>query len=140
MNKYYGLKHLIGKTIREVLINHSKDMIVFKCNDSDIIAFEAHGDCCSSSWIENITNAQDLTDGLVLEVKELDLSDRNNNGGEYGEYVQFYGEEILALTPNGPVKCLIEYRNESNGYYGGDLILYEGKIDLSDFKQIESDI
>lgn len=53
----------------------------------------------------------------MLVAEDLDLGKEPVEDEEY-EYLQFYGFKLQ--TEKGDV--VIEYRNSSNGYYGGDLV------------------
>lgn len=112
MNK----KHvLVGKTITGIKLASDKEAILFQTTDGDVIA-KCYADCCSETWIENIENtirefpalvmaAEDIKDGLPEPVKDDPEHD----------YLQFYGFKIT--TDKGLI--VIDYRNASNGYYGG---------------------
>ena len=105
---------MVGKTINKVEISEDRMALRFLCEDGGHIAL-TDAECCSHTWVEHVE-----TPGLgfpctVLEVVDLDMPPEMETEG--GDYVKFYG---LALrTDRGELK--IEYRNASNGYYGGSL-------------------
>lgn len=85
---------LKGKVIVAMKIADDKKAILFITDGGNIIA-KCDGDCCSSTWVEHI-------DLPVL--------------GFY-EVIEYYGCRIL--TDKGDI--VIDYRNESNWFYGGNL-------------------
>lgn len=108
---------LIGKTLIGVKLAKDKEAILFQTPEGDIVA-RCDADCCSYTWVENIestvrdfpalvTAAEDIEDGLPEMVK---------NDPEH-DCLQFYGFKIA--TDKGVL--VIDYRNSSNGYYGGNL-------------------
>lgn len=104
---------LIGKRVISVFLAEDGGAIKFETDDDEIIA-RADGDCCSHSWIENAESPENLI-GTVSAVENLKL---NKTEDQDGDYIQFYGCKIT--TEKG--SCTLDYRNESNGYYGGDLV------------------
>jgi hypothetical protein len=112
---------LIGKTIKEVQVADDQGAIRFVLDDGNEIVARADGDCCSHSWIEDVINHEAIIGSPVLLAQDIDMPESYNPGatkhGHYEEEMAFYGFEIK--TAKGT--CTIEYRNSSNGYYGGDL-------------------
>lgn len=104
---------LVGKTINEIMLASDKKAILFKCSDGDHIA-KADGDCCSDTWVENIEVTVLSFPCTVLSVNYLET--RDDEEADY-ECVQFYGLRIN--TDKGSIE--LDYRNSSNGYYGGNL-------------------
>jgi hypothetical protein len=74
-------------------------------------------DCCSHTWIESIELPALGFPAVVTEVKDLDLC-RESESNEEHECLRFYGARID--TDRGSID--IEYRNSSNGYYGGSIV------------------
>ncbi len=105
---------LVGKTINEILIADDKMALLFKCADGDHLV-KVDADCCSDSWIESIEKPALGFPCNVLNVENLELSDGEEN--EDFEVTSFYGCKIT--TDKGDL--VIDYRNSSNGYYGGNL-------------------
>lgn len=109
------MTHILeGKTINEIKIANDKMAILFQTDQGDIIG-RADGDCCSQRWIEHVTLPCNGFPCVVLSTEErnLDKDIRDNDG----ELIQFYGFSIK--TDRGDIE--IDYRNSSNGYYGGNL-------------------
>lgn len=102
---------LVGKKITAVYLATDGHAIKFSTDSGEIVA-KTDGDCCSNTWIENVEMPDNLL-GTVQSVEDLTLREE----GEDGELTQFYGCKIV--TEKGI--CTLDYRNESNGYYGGNL-------------------
>lgn len=107
---------LVGKTITAVQLTSDKKAIRFILDSGVDIIAQADGDCCSSSWIEHVSLPARGFPATVLAVNDLDMPDL----GSPNEYsvIRYYGCEIK--TDKGDM--VIDYRNESNGYYGGNLV------------------
>lgn len=105
---------LIGKTINEILIAKDKKALLFRCVDGDHIA-KADADCCSSTWVEAVSVPGLGFPCVVTGVEDLEMPELPTRDDQ--DYVQFYGLKIS--SDKGEI--VIDYRNESNGYYGGNL-------------------
>lgn len=107
---------LVGKTIQKIKIAADDMAIMFVCDDGEHIA-RCDADCCSHTWIENVDINVLGFPCTVLEVVDLDLPEEEEEWDGNGEYIQFYGLKIV--TDRGAIE--LDYRNSSNGYYGGSL-------------------
>lgn len=106
---------LVGTTINDMLIADDDHAILFKTDKGDIVA-RTDGDCCSNTWIEHIELPALGFPCKVLEVEDISMDCPESE--EYNwEVIQFYGFKIV--TDKGHI--IIDYRNASNGYYGGNL-------------------
>ena len=105
---------LVGKTVVKVEISTDDQALRFTCSDGTTEVAVCCADCCSHTWIEYVESPENLL-GTVRSVEDLTLKPGEDN--DDGDYEQFYGCKIY--TDKG--YCLIDYRNESNGYYGGNL-------------------
>lgn len=109
-------KHILeGKVILAIKIADDKKAIKFITDEEDIIA-KTDGDCCSDSWIENIELPINGFPAVVISVEDLELNKSEEDKDNY-ETVEFYGCKIV--TDKGDI--ILDYRNSSNGYYGGNL-------------------
>jgi hypothetical protein len=106
---------LIGKTITAVFLASDKKAIRFDVAGDEPVIAKADGDCCSDTWIESLDTPSLLIGGVVVSVEDLEMPDL----GQSGEFdvLAYYGCKIA--TTKGA--CVIDYRNSSNGYYGGNL-------------------
>lgn len=107
---------LVGKKIKEFHIDEERQRITFFVEPKSI-SWRVGADCCSHTWIESLDDPEALK-GIVYKVEEIPMPDLGNVDGKYYqgvEQVQYYG--IKVTTENG--RCVIDFRNDSNGYYGG---------------------
>lgn len=106
---------LIGKTITAIEIAEDQKALRFVLTDGECVV-NVDGDCCSSTWIEHIELPALGFPAQVVSVEDLNMS--RPDEGEHGDSVTaFYGCKVT--TDRGEI--VIDYRNESNGYYGGNL-------------------
>lgn len=93
---------------------------------------DPEGDCCSTSWFESIIEQNSLVGHTIISVENLDLDNPANGktcekcGADHNEKkphdeLKFYG---FALNTNLG-RCIIDYRNDSNGYYGGEVRVFD---------------
>ena len=105
---------LVGKTINKIMISDDKKALLFQTDSGEVIA-KADGDCCSNTWIESVELPARGFPAKVLAVEDIEMPDLGSPD-EY-ECIAYYGYKIT--TDRGHI--VIDYRNESNGYYGGNL-------------------
>jgi hypothetical protein len=105
---------LIGKVVISVDLEQSGAAIRFNLADGESITARADGDCCSSTWIENVDGAEQLI-GTVLSVEDIPMPDLGSPNSY--DVIAYYGCKIT--TDKG--FSVIDYRNSSNGFYGGSL-------------------
>lgn len=106
-------KFLVRKEITKMMIADDKLAILFICTDGEHV-MKVDGDCCSQSWIESVELPALGFPCLVTDVQDLDLPQPEDS--DDFECLQVYGLKIS--TTSGDI--VIDYRNESNGYYGGN--------------------
>lgn len=104
---------LADRPIATVESKDDGEHLVFTFQDGATATFTAEGDCCSRSWIEHLTVPPDIAGTAVTHVGENDMGERDTDDG-YG-LLRLY--QTTFRTPKGDI--VVEYRNESNGYYGG---------------------
>jgi hypothetical protein len=112
------LQELVGLTITHVKVNEDKTAISFVYFNGEK-SYRAEGDCCSYSWIEHLSGIEQLIGATVTRIEDIALPEVEGVDG--WDVVQSYGLKIH--TNKG--YALLEYRNSSNGYYGGYLSPYE---------------
>lgn len=105
---------LVGRTILAIKIADDKKAIQFQTDQGEIIAM-VDGDCCSDTWIESIEVPALGLPALVVSADDLQMPDLGSQG-DY-EFIAYYGFKIV--TDKGEI--ILDYRNSSNGYYGGNL-------------------
>lgn len=108
---------LIGKTITAVHLAADNQALRFDVEGAEPIVARTEDDCCSYTWVESLDNVDALIGGTVAAVEDIDMPELGYDHEEY-DVLAFYGCRIT--TDKG--HCTIDYRNDSNGYYGGSLI------------------
>jgi len=107
-----------NRKLKAVSLRDDKTVLVFEFEDGGKAEFTAEGDCCSHSWFEHL-EAPDTVEGLeVLAVEDQRMEHGWDGEEDMGDYLQSY-QTILRLNNGESIK--VEYRNSSNGYYGGYL-------------------
>jgi hypothetical protein len=105
---------LVGKTIKAVWLAVDADAIRFDTTDGEQVIAVAVGDCCSHTWIENVEGPDTLL-GKVAKVEDINMPDYGSPDED--TIIAYYGCKIT--TNKG--ETTIDYRNSSNGAYGGEL-------------------
>lgn len=117
---------LAGKVLIAISLDAAREKLILHTNAGDYL-FETYGDCCSHSWVEHFDQVKESS--VILGFKEIEVppsycQEAKPTATEfYEEEVSYYFYEIL--TDKGSL--MIEMRNSSNGYYGGDLC-FQGLI------------
>ncbi len=133
VSQYDTLYKLIGTRVNEILLNADKTKILFKTDKGDF-AFYADGDCCSYSWIQHFDGVQNLLGEVVVDLDDKDLSNRPDEAPDEHDVLSIYGYEFK--TAKGC--ATLDFRNDSNGYYGGSLEKVNSRT-LADLKPISED-
>jgi hypothetical protein len=119
----------INNSVKSMHIANDHTKLFISLDSGIIIYANAYGDCCSYSWIEHISGVKQIlgspiTDAIPVELPELDWLIYKPSiyigDDHYEEHIQLYGTKLIG--PKGAM--FIEYRNSSNGYYGGSLDWY----------------
>lgn len=111
---------IVGLTVHALLLSPDNDILYF-VTEVGTLAYQVDGDCCSSSWYNDILGVENLLHREVTGVLECPL-DAIGPAGEAPEetadsLVQLYG--VRLSTELGYTD--IVFRNHSNGYYGGSM-------------------
>lgn len=112
---------LLGKTITAYQLSQDSSSITFTLLGHNPVTLQTEGDCCSVTWIESIDTPDNLL-GVVTGVEHIDmpkLGDIKTTKCLSPQHIQYYGLRIT--TTKGTT--VIDYRNNSNGPYGGRLYL-----------------
>ena len=110
------LADLIGKHVLGVQMNAGKDVVRF-ITTTGVVDYECYGDCCSESWVNHVNDIGNLIDATVTQVEEFDF--HSMLGIEPEPTRQDSDEVLFHKVHTNKGTCLIEFRNSSNGYYGG---------------------
>jgi hypothetical protein len=130
------LEQLLDRTVLQVLANPEKDQFRF-VTDQGNLDYYCYGDCCSESWVNHISDIDALIGQKVLDVEEIDMYKLL---GAEPEPTRQEVDEVLfhrIQTPKGV--CVIEFRNSSNGYYGGSFEEEDDQLDDSVLTPITED-
>ena len=104
----------VGKTLTGIKIADDKMALLFQTTDGDLVV-NVDAECCSHTWIESIENTVMSFPATVMAVEDIDMPDL---GSPYRcDVIAYYGCKVT--TDRGAI--VIDYRNSSNGYYGGSL-------------------
>jgi hypothetical protein len=116
-----------GKPLRSVTLDDTKERVTFAFGDGSEVAFGVEGDCCSSSWIEHLDVPPDVIGEVLVGVADSEGVPWDGHVcSEAVDYSRACGHDHLQVyntrfrTAKGDV--VLEYRNDSNGYYGGYLV------------------
>lgn len=107
---------IIGKTITAALLSDENTTLTLMTDTGKHLVFHADGDCCSESWIEHMTEPK--YPAKILDIVDADLGECD---GTRQECDKMYSTTFK--TDQGNLE--VEYRNSSNGYYGGALCFVE---------------
>ena len=113
------MKELIGKTILSYTLEDGGTKLTF-ITDKGKIVYETEGECCSYSWFSDIEGIDNLLGESVNSVTERQEwnEEETKKAEAQGDYGVLYLYGYLIRTVKGT--CDIEFRNDSNGYYGGE--------------------
>lgn len=144
------MKELLNKKITKVEIggyetgysvddkNKENVILVFTTNTGERFIYEAYGDCCSESWFSHISGIGNLINGTVTKITEREERPPTKIEKAEGEYdeLAIYGY-ILDTDKFG--SCYIEFRNDSNGYYGGSCDLRTALPEKAFLEEVKDD-
>ena len=105
---------VIGKTIKSYSISPN-GIELYVVTDDGLLTFYTDADCCSESWIEHISAPK--LPAKILSIEDKELPDPPPSGRQ--EVDKAYS--TIFKTDMGDFE--VEFRNSSNGYYGGSLEL-----------------
>lgn len=116
-------RDIIGKKVVKISVSRPDDHFTLLFSDGTDKTYSVAGDCCSASWIEHFTVPDDLfPSGLtILSVEEADgvPFDGHKCSKESCRHDSLAVYNTRFHTDRGDI--VLEYRNDSNGYYGGYL-------------------
>lgn len=108
---------ILGHTVTEVLMTSAgwdaNEVVYLVTERGSVFEMRVSGECCSSSWWNDIYNVKQLLGGHVNDIAQIPMPDPTDDHTDVS--VQAYGVRIK--TNKGV--CDFVFRNASNGYYGG---------------------
>jgi len=117
----YGDKfaNIGGRKIASVELSGDKEQFTIHFQEGPDVAFGVEGECCSKSWIEHLTVPDDIAGAKVVGINDGYGPDETDPEViENYECLQVYQTHFE--TTKGDI--VLEYRNDSSGYYGGYLV------------------
>lgn len=107
----------------------SGERILFRFVDGSARIFGVAADCCSESWIEHLEQPDNIEGAIILSVVDSGTVDEFNieNTKSGNSCINVY--QTIFRTDRGDIT--LEYRNASNGMYGGYL------VDIHDSKNLK---
>jgi hypothetical protein len=114
---------LVGKAIQAAVLGidprHADagegTRLTFTTAEGDYV-YDAFGDCCSESWIESTDPLEELAGATILRIEEAETQRVDGTRDEVDD-IDF----VTFVTTKG--YWHLEFRNSSNGYYGGQMDL-----------------
>lgn len=112
---------MLNKPLSNVLLVDDGSKVSFGFQDGSRRSFRVEGDCCSYSWIEHLELPSSVAGAVITSVDDSapitqDHDDHDSANGD--DYISVYNTAFN--TTYGTI--VLEYRNSSNGYYGGYLV------------------
>lgn len=118
----YSYKGMDKSPLDRVVLSSEKETLRFFFQDGSKVCFQAVGDCCSHSWIEELTIPGDIKGAMIQTVEDFMINTPDDVDERDYEVLKCYQTKFR--TTKGDI--VVEYRNDSNGYYGGSLERCEG--------------
>ena len=139
MSKKTTTHSLDGKKVLQIDLAKDYTAVRFIVEGGNPIFALADGDCCSESWIEHVSIPAGGFPATVVGVSDIELPGSDDTHPEY-DCLRVYGLKIS--TDRGDI--VIDYRNSSNGFYGGHLVwpggvFWKGASD-DDYVTLYSDV
>lgn len=107
------ISHLLGKTLKEISINDSRDEILFTDNEGNNYRMLHYQDCCEGVSIEDIEG--DINDLIGEPLTQAEESTNSDDAMGMEIYDSFTWTFYKLATVKGYVT--IRWLGESNGYY-----------------------
>lgn len=114
---------LTGETVSALRLGkdaQDAEYIAFLLASGKEHIFMLDADCCSETWMYAIQNVQALFNRVIQEVIPCPETALDDDGKSRQQYDKLY--RYTLATSRGYVD--LEFRNSSNGYYGGGLYPY----------------
>lgn len=110
-----ALGQLIGRRIDAIRIDGDEQHYLEFETDCGVIRLSAEGDCCSESWFYHVLGVKALLGHTVTDIHVVKDDAEPPDAFSRQEYDKLYG--LNFRTTGGMAD--VEFRNSSNGYYGG---------------------
>lgn len=110
---YDTIKEIVGEETTSV--SYTEESLSIHLSNGNTVVFNAEGDCCSHSFIEDIDDPSVFDNATILEV-----SDESGEQLDIGDWEVHKWTFYKFKTTKG--YATLSFRNESNGYYDGSLV------------------
>ena len=114
-------KSLLGKNVLSVELSDCSTFLRFNLDNDDPVLWFSEADCCSDTWIEHVSIPHRWDwDKSPLRVSKVEYIEMGDVMPTRQDRDQLYGVTVhLEDVDRCSEKLHIEFRNSSNGYYGG---------------------
>jgi hypothetical protein len=110
---------LLGLTVSSIEISEDKESINFH-TENGMLMYDVCRECCSYSWVESFEDTDNLIGEKILKIENKDIGtemeEYYNGDGDLAEDVCRKIYNVDFITKKGT--ATLDFRNESNGYYG----------------------
>ncbi len=110
-----ALGPLMGRRIEAIRIDGDDQHYLTFDTDAGAMHLEALGDCCSESWFYHVLGVKALLGHTITDIEIVKDDAEPPDTFSRQDYDRIYG--VNFRTTGGMVD--VEFRNSSNGYYGG---------------------
>lgn len=115
---------LVGQTVVSIGVDDEQHLMTLRLAGGSDIILTTEGDCCSESWFADFLGVDALLNQPIEQFEEIELPDYTTDDGRgRQDFDRVYGYRFT--TPRGYADLI--FRNSSNGYYGGEMHMKEGK-------------
>lgn len=129
------MESLIGTTIYRIWLDVDEQHYLKFWTDKGTFIFYAEGDCCSESWFYAVMGTKNLLGHTVKKVNEITMDDISDTLNRQ-ECDTLYA--VNFQTTGGWAG--VEFRNSSNGYYGGWLTQLADTFEIPNWmEEIDTD-
>lgn len=126
MNEFDLLK---GKKIKSIQFSDKLLRFILESNEEMDCLYEAQGECCSISYIEDLDNPEIFTDSTFISVESVE-GESKDDGYEVHKWTFYKFKTSKGI-------CTLSFRNDSNGYYNGELALIsKNKITDDEYQRL----
>ena len=130
-----ALVPLIGQHINAIRIDGDEQHYLEFETDGGVIRLSAEGDCCSESWFYHVLGVKALLGHTITDIYIVKDAAEPLDDFSRQDYDKLYG--VNFRTTGGMAD--VEFRNSSNGYYGGWLDKVESIPDIVRMVSITDD-
>lgn len=133
-----ALKAVEGAKVTKVWDGNGEVAISF--DNGKTLYSASEGDCCSYSWVAHVSGVAAVIGQSIDRAEErpeyATHADESDETSKSADVLALYG--VTLITERGDMLD-IDYRNDSNGYYGGWLNWAVGGAPSSGYRETEED-